>query len=34
MFVDKAIGKPHNAADTLLVWGGRLPLNVDDGTVG
>ena len=32
-FVDKKVGKPHNAADALFFWGGGA-LIVDNGTVG
>jgi len=35
MFVDKKVGKPHNAADALHVFwtfgGGVVPIIVDDG---
>jgi len=33
MFVDKKVGKPHKEADALNVLGGRVPLNINDGTV-
>jgi len=35
MFVDKKVGKPHNAANALYVffWGGEVSLNVDNGNL-